>query len=840
VRREAIRRVNPISDLGGKLLNVEKPSRYLGGEVGSIRKADDGLFTIALCFPDLYEIGMSNNAIRILYSGLNAKRGVRAERVFAPAPDFEALLHNAGLPLYTLESGIALSDVDMLGISLGYELAATSVLSVLASGRIPIMASDRREGDPLVIVGGPAATNPHPFARFLDAAYIGEAEAGFFDLAQELSELKNSGATRVEILERLARSEAIWIPSGGGASHERTFRAVFSGFSQCTASTALPLPTVKIVQDHGTVEIMRGCPNGCRFCHAGYFYRPQREKPYEIIRAEVEDLVTNGGYREITLSSLSSGDYSNIGELLDKLNAEFRPRQVSFQLPSLKVNSFTLPILEKLAEVRKSGLTFAVETPIEEWQRSVNKEVSFEKTISILKEARTVGFKQAKFYFMIGLPVPGRGMGEVKAIIDFFKRQQACVSMPVNVNIGVFVPKPHTPYQWAPQMTEDEALAAINTVKSELRKYRNIKLSYHSPFTSQLEGVIARGDERVGELIYAAYQKGARLDAWEEHFDRELWRSVISSVDWPVIETYCKGSSTEVSLPWDDVTVRIPASVFQRELTRSESSATTSACIENCTEKCGVCGRDLQIIKACSTGEEIEEPSSVKESGVIRQSPTGRIVFRYYKEGIAAYMQHLSIIDAFSRALSISGIDVAYSEGFNPMPRIETTQPIAIAIESTAEVASVMLVSRLDTECFIESMNRHLPDGLSIHEAMYFPIQTGKKLWSIGSLEWGSDYRITGSTPEESQELADKVNQRIRALGISLPDSNAKYDSNSEAVSLRLRSPKQRECGLLRILETCLDDRPVQSRIRVKRISVFADAGDGEPVSFFNAYSKLS
>jgi radical SAM superfamily enzyme YgiQ (UPF0313 family) len=464
-----MRRVDPIADIGAGLLEVEKPSRYLGGEVGSVRKPDEALLSVALCFPDLYEIGMSNNAIRILYAGLNAQEGVRAERVFAPAPDFEALLSRLGIPLYTLETGLALCDVDILALSIGYELAATSILTVLGSGRIPVRAAERGEGDPIVIAGGPAITNPRPLSSFLDAAFIGEAEGGFFELSQELSVMKRQGANRSDLLGRLAMDEAIWLPDRGNGS-KKARRAVFAGFAQTQASTALPIPILKTVQDHGTVEIMRGCPNGCRFCHAGYFYRPQRAKPYEVIEAEVASLVELGGTREITLASLSSGDYPRIGELLDRLNAEWGGRRVSFQLPSLKINGFTLPIVRKLAEVRKSGLTFAVETPVDEWQKCINKDVSFEGTIAILEEARAAGFKQAKFYFMIGLPVPGRGLGEAQAILDFFARLRSRISLQINVNVGTFVPKPHTPFQWSAQLPESEAMEAINLLRSGLRQ----------------------------------------------------------------------------------------------------------------------------------------------------------------------------------------------------------------------------------------------------------------------------------------------------------------------------------------------------------------------------------
>jgi radical SAM family uncharacterized protein len=835
MKRGHIRRFDPIADFGGRLLQVEKPARYLGGEVGSIRKNGDDLFNIALCFPDLYEIGMSNNAIRILYSGLNAKPSVRAERVFAPAPDFERLLAESGTPLYTLESRLFLCDVDMLCVSLGYELAATSLLAVLESGRIPIRAEERGEGDPIVIAGGPAATNPHPLAAFLDAAFIGEAEAGFFDLADELGDIKRVGASRSDILDRLSKVDAVWMPARQGKGGKKARRAVFPEFTETPASTAFPLPTVKTVQDHGSVEIMRGCPNGCRFCHAGYYYRPQREKPYELIKAEVEELVSKGGYREITLSSLSSGDYSGIGSLLDRLNAEYSTRMVSFQLPSLKVNSFTLPIIGKLAEVRKSGLTFAVETPVEAWQMSINKEVSFERTVAILAEARAFGFKQAKFYFMIGLPVPGRGMGEAEAIIDFFERLQSRFSIQINVNVGVFVPKPHTPYQWAAQLSENEALEAIGYLRTELRKFRNIKLSYHSPFISQLEGLIARGDERVGELIFSAYQKGARLDAWEEHFNRELWRSVIEAAAWPAIEDFRKEREKDSPLPWDDVSLLVSPAAFAKELKKSIGGETTSPCIKECTDRCGVCGKELGISKNV---EDQNANRAIERLAHARRAPVGRMIFRYCKLNSSSYLQHLSIVDAFYRAFAVAGIDIAYSEGFNPMPRLETTQPIPIAIESEAEVASVLLHEEISSNDFFSSVNLHLPSGLRVEEAFYYPIVEGKKQRTIGSLEWGSEYRIQGS----SREITTAIASQLLELISSLPVPGARMDiARAEPfLKLLLKMPDRKELGLIKLLEACCEIRPVQSALQIKRTNIFAEAGDGVPVSFFEAYQKLS
>jgi radical SAM family uncharacterized protein len=810
-----IRRVRPLADIGPSLLEVEKPARYLGGEFGSSKKEGDELFTIALCFPDLYEIGMSNNAIRILYAGLNRIPSLRCERVFAPAPDFEALLKKLGLPLYTLETGIPIREADILGFSLGYELAATSLLSVLAAGEVPILATDRNDGDPIVIAGGPAISNPHPFSAFLDAAYIGEAEDSFFRLAEEMALLKSEGARRIDLLERMADEAAIWLPERKGVPGKKAIRAIYRGFSETAYRTAWPVPTLRSVQDHGTVEIMRGCPNGCRFCHAGYFYRPQRSKSVDAIHEEVEYLVRRGGYREITLASLSSGDYIGIGELLRGLNAKWSPSRVSFQLPSLKINGFTLPLLESVSEVRKSGLTFAVETPVLQWQSCINKDVSFEKTLEILEAARGKGFKQAKFYFMIGLPVSEPGLGEAEAIIDFFNRLYSRMNIQISANIGTFVPKPHTPFQSCAQLSEERAMDSINTIRSGLRRFRNLKFSYHSPFVSQLEGIIARGDERVGDLIFEAFRRGARLDAWEERLDRKLWREVLESASWPVVAEICGEKDSSETRVWDDVSIRVSSAYLQREHQRAQSQITTSACAENCTSPCGSCLDSPGIMhKAVREAEPCG--ALVTVAAII-----GRVYFSFSKQGLASYYPHLSIVDAFSRAFLMEPFPVAYSEGFNPMPRLELVQPIPIAVGSKGEVAAFFATAAIDLQVFIDRMNRSLPEGLRIENALWRDVIEGERRRSLGSMIWGSEFLIGLRDARVAPQDLDSIAAGFTDSGI--PGLRIELNRPERSLRVSLPEAKRKTAGLIGILERCIEQRPVQSALEIFRTRVLAE-----------------
>jgi radical SAM superfamily enzyme YgiQ (UPF0313 family) len=754
-----IRYIDPVVEFGSSLLEVEKPARYIGGEYGANTK-QEGEFRTLIAFPDLYEIGMSNQALKILYNRLNGLAGVSCDRAFAPAPDFEALLRKTGVPLYGLDTGIALNGLDMLCFTLGYELGITGILTILDTAHIPLHTVERSEDDPIVLMGGPCVSNPRPYEGFIDAFWIGEAEAGFFELTQTLAAQKKAGEGRGGLLAFLASHPHIWTRGKKKAS-----RAIDRDFAfRIDPPPVFPVPSMKIVQHHGTVEIMRGCPNGCRFCHAGFWYRPMRQKPADTVREEIAALVDQGGFREISLSSLSTGDYRYIDELTASLNAAYTSRHISFQLPSLRVSTFSLPLLEKVSAVRKSGLTFAVETPAAPGQLSINKEVSRDQVVSIIREARQYGWRGAKFYFMVGLPVEGEAAGNTEEgeIVEFILDTAARTGMHFHINVGTFVPKPHTPYQRAPQITEAVARKKLDFIRARLKK-RGHRVGIQDPFISTLEGILSRGDERVGELIEEAYRQGCRLDAWNDYFKGDIWTSLITRYH-PLGEDILQSREPERGLPWDCIDTGVREIFIAGEGKKSQAREITSPCIENCTHPCGICTKTNKIVENSIHDEVISHgllPGTGRAEARLPVPDTHRILFSFSKTGKAVFLPHLSLMESFSMAFIRAKFPVLFSGGFNPLPKLDFASPLALGIAGEGEIASLDTTVPFDTEQFITALNRCLPQGFSITGAANFLIPGGLKKHSLASLLWGYEYQ-SPSRPEP--DLVEAGNEKAYRL----------------------------------------------------------------------------
>ncbi|MCG8454477.1 MAG: TIGR03936 family radical SAM-associated protein [Spirochaetales bacterium] len=830
--------INPSVDLAHLLASVEKPGRYVGGEWGALRsKPQNDDWRICVVFPDLYEIGMSNQAVRILYKMFNDEEGLHAERAFSPALDFEKGLAALGQPLYSLENGLPIHTFDLLAITIGYELAFTNVLSFLKASHIPIDRNQRGDEHPLILLGGPAMTNPAPWSPFVDGVFIGEAEDGAIPLMQELRTQKAAGASRAELQALLDAHPGIWTPAAPHAD-----RRVWNDFAQTQGLPAAnPIPSMVTVQDHGVIEIMRGCPNKCRFCHAGVYYRPFRQKSFERILEEARYLVEDCGYRDITLSSLSTGDYPRLERLVDALNRLYAHRRVSFSLPSLRVNSVTLSLLGQLNTVRKSGLTFAVETPTIKGQRGINKDVPAEKVIKILEEAKSQGWKLAKFYFMIGLPVD-TGEDEAQSIVDYLLEVQRQTQMKLNVNLGTFIPKAHTPFELAHQLTDEEAMQRIRTIREGLRGNKKIRFSFHSPFVSYLEGILSRGDERAGELARVAWEKGACFDAWDDLMNKGAWREAIAEASWEVEDITCHPSSArQQSVPWEGVSLGITSKHLSHEQQQATEGELTPPCAQACPEHCGVCTKDCKVQSRES--DDLPDFSQIDPAadGVVEkeQSRWLRMILRFKKFGPAMYLGHLDVMNVFQRAMQRANLPMDFTQGFNPKPRLEFAQPLSLGVSSDSEMAAVRLAydGRNAHDCQ-ELLNAQLPEGLKVTQAWFVPFHPlGTKNVKIMGAFWGADWRLTPPEGQNSQEWGQSLEQHFQDHGVG---SDYSWKRDGDSLLIRMRHGGTRHHNLSRSLADLLGENPLIAGWRIHRLNSWAIGGEQKAIAFEDYYPPQS
>jgi radical SAM family uncharacterized protein len=598
------------------LKRVQKPARYTGGEYNSIVKdrASTDL-SMALCFPDTYEIGMSNLGLQILYGTVNAMDGVRCERVFAPWGDMEEELRAAGMPLFALESGGALSGFDVVGFSLGYEMAYSNVLNMLELGHIELKASDRGEGAPLVIAGGVCAYNPEPLADFIDLFLLGEGE----ELLPEVLELyrKMRSRPKSEFLLEASKIQGCYAPSlytvrynGDGTIADFTpmdgappkvIKRIIKDMNRRYYATNAIVPNTEIVHDRVTLELFRGCIRGCRFCQAGFVCRPVRSKDRETLVSLAKEGLSDSGYEEVTLSSLSTSDYKELGELCDSLLKFCEPRRTNLSLPSLRADNFSMELMQKIQRVRKSGLTFAPEAGTQRLRDVINKNVTEEDILRSCRTAFQSGWNSVKLYFMLGLPTETDE--DVLAIAELSRRvlrewrehaSNRNRGVKITVSTSCFVPKPHTPFQWEAQIPREEYMRRVSLLRDAINS-RSITYNWHDPDTSWLEAVLARGDRRLGSVLLEAHSAGARLDAWSEYFNIELWEKAFEKCSLDPAFYANREKAYEELLPWSFIDTGVSPSYLRRERERAREGKTTP----DCRTSCGSCGASGLTGGAC-------------------------------------------------------------------------------------------------------------------------------------------------------------------------------------------------------------------------------------------------
>ena len=767
-------------DQTAALTQVSRPSRYLGGELGSIIKADaDVAVRMALAFPDVYEVGMSHIGFPILYNILNGIEGVAAERVYAPWTDMEEWLRANDQPLCALESTRPLAEFDIIGFTLQYELSYTNILNMLTLAGLPQRREARTEEAPLIIVGGPCAFNPEPLAAFIDVALIGDGEEAVVELVELVRRSRAEGWSRLRLLEELSVRDGFYIPQfftveqhddgevtaiipnrDGYATVRRRFVADLDTVPYPTRPI---IPFMDTVHNRVALEIARGCTRGCRFCQAGYIYRPVRERSPERVRELINRSLENSGYEEISLLSLSTGDYSCIEPLLGQLMREHAADQVAVSLPSLRVGSLTPELMEEIKKVRKTGFTLAPEAGSERLRELINKGISADDLLTATGNAYRFGWRLIKLYFMMGLPTETDE--DLEAIIQLaaeVKRSgKGTGGNDVNVAVSTFVPKPHTPFQWEAQIGIDETLRKQRLLRDGLRS-KKLRFKYHEAELSFLEGVFARGDRRLAAVLERAVELGCRFDGWRERFDFDKWQQAFADcgIDpaW-----YLRERREDEILPWEHIDCGLPKSFFLAERHKALVGAPTRDCRDGDCHACGVC--DFKQLKMRLTPPEMAAFPSIEEAPVVepREEDFTRVRLVLSKLGRARMVAHLEYLKMFQRAVRRAGLPIRFSQGFHPSPKVSYLEALPMGVSSAAELVDLELLRPLPVADVVTVLNEQLPDGFKVLSGEVIPWRSPSPSASVAS----SIYKVP-LPPERPADLEARITAFLTAESLPL------------------------------------------------------------------------
>lgn len=700
------------------LSQVRKPGRYCGGEFNMIKKDHNKVdVKICLIYPDIYDIGMSFYGYQLLYHLVNAKKSFVAERSYSPWFDMEELMRLENLPLFSLETLTPLSEFDLLGFTLQYEMTYTNILNILDLSKIPIFSKNRGEEDPIIIAGGSGSVNPEPIRDFIDIFVIGDGEEIIIQLMEKIKKYKQQNYKRDDILRHLSSpKDGIYVPKYF-QKNEYVIANKIKSLSKENYSIKPLVPIKEIVQDRLSLEVQRGCTAGCRFCQAGMIYRPIRERPYSELAKYTKDALKNTGYETVSLLSLSTTDYTGLRPYFSLTKKYFNDNNISVSLPSLRLDSFNSKIVDDINNQKKSGITFAPEAGTQRLRDVINKNITEEDLFSSVKVALENNYKTLKFYFMIGLPTETDE--DIAGIVDLIKRistmSKSYGRIRINVSISTFIPKPLTPFQWEKQLLPEETDRIIHYLRNELKNTK-VKLMTNDPYESLIESVVSRGDDKLNLVIYDVWKNGGKFDAWSEKFDKDLWLNALKKYDIDPLK-YTSEKNINDPLPWDFIDFGIKRDFLIEEREKAFKLESTIDCRDGCYF-CGVCNKDLKMLqnnKNIHNDEEVDESKlklEIEEENKLKDAEEWIVRMKFAKAGLIKYITHHDLFRIFQRSINMLNLPIKYSQGFNRRPKISFGFPIPMSYAAFEEYVDMIFLRSISD--IKSQFNKVLPEGLKI------------------------------------------------------------------------------------------------------------------------------
>ncbi|KXS56786.1 MAG: hypothetical protein AMR96_00575 [Candidatus Adiutrix intracellularis] len=741
-----------------ELLTVERPGRYLGGEIeakpNQIPDEQGRLLKMALAFPDVYEIAHVHLGHKILYHLLNGRPGLSAERIYAPWPDWEIILRRRGHPLTSLENRRPLADFDVVGFSLQYELSYTNILAMLDLGGLPLKSMDRPEGSPLIVAGGPAAYNPEPLADFFDLFFLGDAERALLDDLEIIKTWRAEGAPRVELWARLAGRPGIYIPSlfkptydpeGRFAAiepltpgYEKVHRAVVASLEASPFPLCQITPLIKPIHDRIIIEIGRGCSRGCRFCQAGYVYRPVRERHQKTILDLTSCNLASSGQDNVSFLSLSAGDYTNINVLVSEFMNQYANQSVALSLPSLRVNSLSNHLATQIKRVRKTGFTLAPEAGTQRLRNIINKDLTNDDLMAAAERAFSLGWRTLKLYFMVGLPTETdedlAGLANLTRSLKKLGRAQ------LNLGVTHFTPKAHTPFQWQPASPAEVINTRLIKVRN-LTRTSGLTPKWNDPEASWVEAILARGDRRLSPVLEKVFHAGARFEAWSNHLDPNLWRLALAENNLTE-EILLNPFEPGTPLPYGHIFAGPKEDFLRLELARALNGEPTPDCRWNGCQDCGAChdGAVIDLADKDATPEDNSASPPKISMPPGERPPLFPLLINFKKEKQAAFLGHLELVEIFKRAFRRAEIELAMSGGFHPQPRISFLTALPLGVPSADEYVRVETRHPISAESLTARLTKKMPPEIGLLGALLIPpdrdkIQALAATWLIKSTE---------------------------------------------------------------------------------------------------------